>query len=134
MGYEAYSQWGSWCMGEDVGIRNWTGERLVQSFGLCHLLGRGGFERKRCLFSNQNPNTLDDSNVCVCVCVWFLSQDLSLPFRAMYLMVCISPLLMPISTCNTASSKPIPYHFPPNPFSFSLFEKITCCLGLADTN
>ena len=64
-------------MGEDVGIRNRIGERLVQSFGLCHLLGRGGFERKRCSFSDQNPNTLDDSSVCVCV--WFLSQDLSLP-------------------------------------------------------
>ena len=72
---------------------------------------------------------------CVYVC-WgvFLSQDLSLPFRAMYLMVCISPLLMPISTCKTASSKPTPYRFPLTPFSFSLFEKITCCLGLADTN
>ena len=56
-------------MGEDVGIRNRIGERLVQSFGLCHLLGRDGFERKRCSFSDQNPNTLDDSSVCVCVCV-----------------------------------------------------------------
>ena len=77
MGYEAYSEWGSWYVGEDVGIRNWTWERLVQSFGLCHLLGRGGFERKKCSFSDQNPNTLDDSNVCMCV--WGVSQPAPQP-------------------------------------------------------